>query len=96
MLETTRHVTQRSIPRLKTLNARGNSVLCAEISQLRNKILNCDLSNENYVNSPDALNKIHIRPSLCILVHIPKVYSVVDVNYPDRSATTILAGGSGE
>ena len=23
-------------------------------------------------------------------------YALVDVNYPDRSATTILAGGSGE
>ena len=28
--------------------------------------------------------------------HLVAVYELVDVNYPDRSATTILAGGSGE
>ena len=30
------------------------------------------------------------------LVDLAKLYGLVDVNYPDRSATTILAGGSGE
>jgi len=29
-------------------------------------------------------------------VYADKTQGVVDVNYPDRSATTILAGGSGE
>jgi hypothetical protein len=28
--------------------------------------------------------------------HARDMIGVVDVNYPDRSATTILAGGSGE
>ena len=30
------------------------------------------------------------------VLHHVMGYLVVDVNYPDRSATTILAGGSGE
>jgi len=42
----------------------------------------------NLVPCADAIN---MRPGICA-----KLNDLVDVNYLDRSATTILAGGSGE
>jgi hypothetical protein len=45
---------------------------------------------------PVNLDKVNFKSQELFEAAQPLHRIVVDVNYPDRSATTILAGGSGE